>query len=219
MADQQPKFPKTKMPTPARGPASPAPPSAAPQAAKRPTEEEEQEREDYVYELLCNRQLKSQIKARFRKKFGEVHWKTIENYLARARARIAQEVAKGKELMRAESWALYDSIARNAGAADRDRLLAQERIDRLYGLDAPTKTALTDPSGEHSFAELSDAEVNAKFFAALATAAAKLGQPNVGATAVEHEQGDAGNAPARSRPPFGRRVAQKKHRPARAQKK
>lgn len=45
----------------------------------------------------------------------------------------------------------------NQGAIDRC-LRIQERRSRLLGLDAPTKIAPTDPTGEHEYHELTDAE-------------------------------------------------------------
>lgn len=45
----------------------------------------------------------------------------------------------------------------NQGAIDRC-LRIQERRSRLLGLDAPTKIAPTDPTGEHEYHELTDTE-------------------------------------------------------------
>lgn len=138
-------------------------PAQAPAPLKRkaikPTQEEIQEREDLMYELLSRTILKSQIKKQFRKKYGDVSPRTIDRYLSRARARQLAEAGTSKDEMRAESRAFYEAMARDPQSDPRSKLIARERIDRLFGLDAPQKTALTDPSGDNPYVGLDKPEL------------------------------------------------------------
>jgi hypothetical protein len=101
----------------------------------RPTQEEQQKREDFAYALLSSSLLKSQVKALFRKRFGNLHHSTIENYLRRARARMFTVVAQGQEVLRAGSFAFYMAIVRDESAAVQERINARARIDKLLGLN------------------------------------------------------------------------------------
>lgn len=152
MSDKPPQSdaPSSPPPAPLTAPGS----TKAPRKAVRPTQAEEQEREDFAYELICRSLLKSVIKAQFRKKFGDLSPRTIEGYLARARTRILAEAQRTKDEMRADSRAFYDAVTRDPQADHRSKLIARERIDRLFGLDAPQKTALTDPTGENPYVGL-----------------------------------------------------------------
>lgn len=155
-----------------------------PQSARwRPTTEEQIEIEDLTYTLLASGLLKSQIKTQL-KKWAQKKQKelastqpgiliqmdarTVERYLSRARARFVEESGKTKDELRTDSLNFYLAIARDLGADHRSRLQARERVDRLYGLDMPVKVAPTDPTGERPYANLSDAELNARIIDLLA---------------------------------------------------
>jgi len=127
-------------------------------SARRPTKDERAERVDYAIELLCRCLLKSQIKTLFRRKFGDLGKSTIERYLAKARE-VLLAGAGGKEEMRARARGFYESVIRDPQASHRDKILAQERIDRLYGLEAPLKVAPTDASGENPYVGLDKEEL------------------------------------------------------------
>jgi hypothetical protein len=157
----------------------------------RPTAEEALEIEDLAYTALASGLLKSQIKKQLRKyaekKQAELNKagnglivvmdaRTIEKYLSRARARMVDESGKTEKDLRTDSLNFYLSIARDQTADHRSRLIARERVDRLYGLDKPIKVAPTTPDGEQSFRALSDADLTAR----IAEIAAKIG---AGATA------------------------------------
>lgn len=116
--------------------------------AIKPTEEEEQEREDYAFDLLSQCFHKSQIKKKFIGRY-EVTARTVERYLSRARARMSIQASVARDDLRAESLAFYQTILRDKEAQPRDKILARQRIDSLFGLDAPAKVAL-DGAIEHS---------------------------------------------------------------------
>lgn len=133
---------------------------------KQPTAEEEQEREDFAYELLSRCLHKSQIKKEFIKRY-EVKPRTVERYLSRARMRLAAAAQIGRDELRAESLSFYLSVLRDQTASHRDRLLARERVDRLFGLDTPIKIAPTSPDGNQPYASLSKPELIAELLAKL----------------------------------------------------
>lgn len=105
---------------------------------KQPTSAELQEREDLAFDLLSRCFHKSQIKKHFKERYN-CSARTVEKYLSRARGRMAIQAQQAKGDLRAESLAFYLSVLRNNAATVKDKLLARERIDRLYGLDAPLK--------------------------------------------------------------------------------
>jgi hypothetical protein len=73
--------------------------------------------------------------------------RTVEGYVSRARARLVQQVGDGKEQLRGDAFAFYKGIVENQAESTIVRLRAQERIDQLCGLNAPTKLSVTDPTG------------------------------------------------------------------------
>lgn len=178
-----PVFPPNKNHSGQKSPKQPAAKqSSAPSSRWKPTAEEQIEIEDLTYSLLSAGLLKSQIKKQLRKwaekKEKELASKnpgiriqmdarTIERYLSRARARLVEESGKSKDELRSESFNFYMTIARDITTDPRSRILARERIDRLFGLDQPIKVAPTDPSGDRPYAKLSDDELNARIADAL----------------------------------------------------
>lgn len=102
----------------------------------RPTRGQEEAREDYAFELLSRALHKSQIKTLFQKKF-DCSARTVERYLARARARMIELSGKSKEEHRQEALAFYLSCLRHPEATVKEKVYARERIDKLLGLDAP----------------------------------------------------------------------------------
>lgn len=98
-----------------------------------------QNRIDFVRSLLTVRCVTSVIKAAVRKRFGVTDHATVLRYMARAREQILADVGRGRELLRAESQAFYESVVADQLAVYKDKIKAQERIDKLLGLEAPTK--------------------------------------------------------------------------------
>jgi len=97
--------------------------------------------------LLAQGVRKSQIKRILASKFS-VSARTCENYLARAREQLLEEVREERDEQRSLSLALYRSIISNPNSTMKDKILAQQRIDRLLGLEAPIKWASTTTDGQ-----------------------------------------------------------------------
>lgn len=191
-------FPNVQPTTPGGGSNSSSPPATPrkkppiPQSARwKPTAEEQVELEDLTYNLLSSGFLKTDIKKYLRKwaekkeKALQTHYpgiviemdaRTVERYLSRARERMVAESGKTKDELRQDSLSFYLAIARDPTADHRSKLIARERIDRLYGLDMPIKVAPTDPTGEQSYQHLSESELEARILDLIAQA----GEGNAG---------------------------------------
>jgi hypothetical protein len=103
---------------------------------RKPTTEEIAERIELCRSMLLRRVPKSTIKKAFRQRFGQdVDHATIERYLTRAREAMLIDLTRGKQALRADSLAFYESILADPNAPYRDRVRAQERIDKLMGLE------------------------------------------------------------------------------------
>lgn len=111
----------------------------------RPDRDQLQERIEFTFFLLCRRLYKGDIKRILAKKYS-VCPRTCEDYIARARATLLTESGKTQEEHRLESLRFYESIIAGDGLGEstlRDRLHAQERIDKLFGLESPQKHDVT----------------------------------------------------------------------------
>ena len=105
-------------------------------AGRRPTTDEITDRVELCRSLLLRRVPKGTIKKAFRQRFGvDVDHTTIERYLLRAREGLVADLARGRQLHRAEALGFYESILADPAAAVRDKVKAQERIDKLLGLE------------------------------------------------------------------------------------
>jgi hypothetical protein len=107
-------------------------------AYRRPSPDEVEDRTLMVRRLLAQGQYDGQIK-----KVVAAHYKisprTVERYLRRARDEMLAETGQDKSQLRAEGYGFYREMRANGKASDKDRLKAQERIDKLLGLEAPQK--------------------------------------------------------------------------------
>jgi len=59
------------------------------------------------------------------------------------------DASRPKAEHQAESYRFYAEVVANAQAKNADRIKARERIDKLLGLEAPAKHALTDTEGNN----------------------------------------------------------------------
>lgn len=113
--------------------------------------------------LLASRFSKADIKKTLMGLYG-VSARTCESYLARAREEIRAETDKPIEDHRADAYAFYESILANPEGDPRLRLKAQERIDKLLGLEVHTRVASSKSIGLdltlEQIANLSDEELN-----------------------------------------------------------
>lgn len=103
---------------------------------KKPTREEIEARIEYTLFLLSRRLYKSDIKKMLIRKYHVVA-RTCEVYLSRARAILIKGTGKTKEEHRVASLNFYESIIAGPDSTLRDRIYANERLDRLLGLEAP----------------------------------------------------------------------------------
>ena len=106
---------------------------------RRPTVEELAERIEFCRSMLLRRVPKNTIKRALRAKFGgEISANTIEGYLGRAREALLADVGRGRHNHRANALGFYESIVADPKVAPRDKIKAQERIDKLLGLEDKT---------------------------------------------------------------------------------
>jgi hypothetical protein len=120
----------------------------APKGPREKIERDTEERIEFVQNCLARYVLKSEIKKAVRQKFGEVSHQSIENYLSRARARILAGVNSTREELKAESVAFYRAVLSDPNSTTMERLKAQQRLDNVFGINAPVKVAQTDTDGK-----------------------------------------------------------------------
>lgn len=112
----------------------------------KPTNEELEKRALAVLDRMVSGHSKHAIRIMAASTWS-VDSRTSDRYMARA-AKILNDAAN---LPRAElinrAMGFYESVMRSRDATYRDKLRAQERIDKLFGLEAPTRTELTGANG------------------------------------------------------------------------
>lgn len=112
----------------------------------KPTRLEHDERCDYVAKLMVRCLSKYEINRLMRERFG-VCARTVENYRARVKETWAKDAVRGRDQMRSESLAFYESIQREPKVSAQARIRARQCIDVLFGLIAPTKHEVSGPGG------------------------------------------------------------------------
>jgi hypothetical protein len=143
-----------------------------PQAETRqPTDAELQARIDRCRQLLGQGKYDGEVKKIVAAQF-KLSPRTVERYLRRARDLIVADTGRDKQEHRAESYAFYVEVRGNAKALPKDRLRAQERIDKLLGLEEPQRHQLA--IHRRRIEDLSDDELQA---IASGTATATLEEP------------------------------------------
>lgn len=104
-----------------------------------PTKDEVEDRIEYIMELEAQALLPGQIKRAFREKFGDVHHITINEYRLRARARLSESIRAKREELVERAVSRYEGIFRDPASDNNARIRAQERIDKIWGIEAPTR--------------------------------------------------------------------------------
>lgn len=102
--------------------------------------------------LLAKRFTKGQVKEQLRKLMlaggvESVSARTLETVLARARANLVERSGKPREEHRNDAYGFYTSVIQSKEATSMARIRAQERIDKLLGLEAPTKLEFSGVGG------------------------------------------------------------------------
>lgn len=82
-----------------------------------------------------------QLRRMVRKKYG-VGKTCAGNYIVAARKRLVVALNQEREYHKAHSLAFYQGMQMDPKADPRTRIYAQERIDKLLGLDSPTKVEM-----------------------------------------------------------------------------
>lgn len=108
------------------------------------TPQEIEKRVDDVETLLGRRARKSQIHEIICKKYN-VDWRTVDLDIGRARARLLQRLNETKNEHKSKALALYEQILLTGNP--REKILAQERIDKLLGLEAPRQIGIGGGDG------------------------------------------------------------------------
>lgn len=116
----------------------------APRPYTKRTREQRAEAVDIALRLLKARQTTADIKAVLRRKYPGLGHRQAMTDIARARERQLAELGRPKVEHQADAYAFYDSVVKNSKEETRDRIKAQERIDKLLGLEAPQKLAGPD---------------------------------------------------------------------------
>ncbi len=75
------------------------------------------------------------------------HWMTVNRILIRARREMTERLNRSKEVFRVESLAFYEAIAVDPNATAGEKIRARERVDKLFGLDAPVRAEVSGPEG------------------------------------------------------------------------
>lgn len=105
---------------------------------KRPDSDETQSRVEYTAFLLARRIYKSDIKRLLMRKYN-IKARMCEIYISKAKELLIQDSGQTREQHRLQSLRFYESVLGGPDAELRDRMWAQERIDRLLGLEAPAQ--------------------------------------------------------------------------------
>ena len=114
--------------------------------AKRPTKQERRDRLEMARKLLSQRLSNGEAKRVMGRKYN-LSPRSVERYLRRARTLLLLESEKTASAHRSEAYNFYASIVGNLKEKTRERILAQQRIDKLFALEGPIKVAQTDSQG------------------------------------------------------------------------
>lgn len=113
----------------------------------RCTNEEFEDRVEYVMELEAAALLPGQIKRELREKYGDVSKSQIAEYVGRARARLQESHKEKAEELAKKAISRYEAIIRDPSTDANARIRAQERIDKIWGVEAPARTELSGVNG------------------------------------------------------------------------
>lgn len=112
----------------------------------KPTNEELERRALAVLDRMVSGHSKSAIVMMARSSWGVDH-RTAFRYMARASKILSDSANLPLAEMRTRAMGFYESVMRDGKASHRDKIRAQERIDKLFGLEAPTRTEVTGHGG------------------------------------------------------------------------
>ena len=117
----------------------------APKTA-RGTRGEERERVELCRKLLASRASECDVERAAMQSFG-VGRRQARRYVALARQAMLAAAGRSREVHLAEAYAFYCSLIAQTETKDADRIKAQERIEKLLGLEPPSRGEATDSDG------------------------------------------------------------------------
>jgi len=112
----------------------------------KPTNRELADRVDFVARLMAKGRTKTEIHRATEERYG-VGWRTSDRYMARVRDDWGRHARSDVAAVRAESIQVYEEIMRDPKASAQARIKARERIDLLFGADAPKRFEHSGPDG------------------------------------------------------------------------
>lgn len=118
-----------------------------PRIRKQPTQDEIEERTEFVMELEAQYMHEGQIKRMFREKYGDVSHVTINDYRLRARARMKESANVKPSDVAERAMAFYKAVIRDPCSTVTERIKAQERMDKIFGIEAPSRSELSGVNG------------------------------------------------------------------------
>jgi hypothetical protein len=125
--------------------AEPAPGPSAPGRSSSSARELEQRIEFTAYllgQMVPKGQVKTLLRRRYQNRSGKpISARTCEDYISRAREKLIEWTQKPKEEHVTEAAAYYVTTIQNAQATISEKLRARERLDALYGINAPIRHA------------------------------------------------------------------------------
>ena len=128
-------------------------------ARKKTTNSELATRVEATIELIAKGYPTAIIKRELRAKFGSLSARTCASYISRAREELLKGCGLTREQLRAESFAFYQNVICDPGSTTAVRIKARERIDRLFGLEAPIQAHLSAAfSGPTAYLDLPEKE-------------------------------------------------------------
>ena len=112
------------------------PPQNATGLRQRPHRSEHQQIIAACRDMFALGARNGEVKSRVSEQFG-ISPRTVERYMRRARDAMVEETTRSRTELRAEAAEVYRIILRDETANHFAKMKAQERIDKLFGLESP----------------------------------------------------------------------------------
>lgn len=108
------------------------------QTRNKPTKAQKEQRLTFVLNLLAQGCRRGEIKRRFGEEF-DCQGRTAETYIRRAREIAREAAGQDRDEMVFEALRFYRAMINDNKISAADRIRARKQLDRLMGLDAPTR--------------------------------------------------------------------------------
>jgi hypothetical protein len=112
---------------------------------RKPTAAEHAERVDFVATMLARLCTRSEIHKAVKEKYGDLHWRTADRYMVRAR----EQLHKQASLTKSEAMEIGLSVILGVikTGTPTVRIRAEERLASIMGYDAPKRSEYSGPGG------------------------------------------------------------------------